>query len=456
MKTALIYPFKKAGFHGCNPPLSLLYLGASLKQADEDVLIIDRDEDDLSDSDIMKRLIEYSPDLIGIPLYTPTIARAYELVNLLTSKANWEIVLGGPHATARPQEVLEDFKGANYLLRGESEESIVNLVKGIERGDSLETVQGLSYRKNGVIINNPDIPSNPNIDSIPFPARELLYSAYRKKTYWRIGHKGITDIMITSRGCPFDCNFCFKVSRKVRTRSPENVLEELILIRSQGIQNVHIMDDLFIAPKSRCLKILKMINELKLNMEFKVRARVDLIDEEILEAMKKARVKAVVYGFESGSQKMLDLMNKRTTVEMNYRAVALTKKSGLQCYADMFIGYPGETIETIRETERFLTKAKPTAVNFAVMYPLPNTKVYDEAKEKGILRDDWSVDGKIAWIKLPWIEDRADLWRYQRELVRRYLLHPVVIFNAIRFTIFNINFKQFKILVRYLAYYLRK
>ena len=450
MRVTLIYPFKKRCIQGCNPPISILYLAASLQKAGYNVAVIDRDEDNISDLDILKRLNDYQPTLIGIPLFSNHMRTAYDLVNLLSShNADWKIVIGGPHATARPEQVLEIFKGCNYVLRGESEDSIVDLARCIENNSSLDAVRGLSYKQNGSIFHNPDAVVNMDLDSIQFPNRKLIDTAYKKKTYFRIGHRGTTDVIITSRGCPFNCNFCFKITKIFRARSPENVLEELMLIRSQGIRNVHIMDDLFVVPKSRCLTILKMIKEQKLDMEFKVRSRVDLINEELLVAMKEAGVKAVVYGFESGSQKILDLMNKQTTVEMNYKVIALTKKVGLQCYADIFIGYPGETIETINETQKFILKAKPTAVNFAVMYPLPNTKVYDLAKEQGTLINDWSVNGPQPWIKLPWIENKDILFTYRRKMLRKYLTSPVVIANVIRFTLFKIDFRQLKMIIRY-------
>lgn len=184
-------------------------------------------------------------------------------------------------------------------------------------------------------------------------------------------------------------------------------------------------------------------------MAFKVRARVNLIDEEILVAMKDAGVKSVVYGIESGSQIMLDLMNKHATVEMNYNAIKLTKKVGLQRYTDIFIGYPGETPETIRDTERLILKTKPTAINMSIMYPLPNTRVYNEAKEKGTLRSDWDVYGSQAWIELPWIENRETPWKYRNQILKRFISHPIVIFNVIRFWLLKIDMKQFKILFRY-------
>jgi anaerobic magnesium-protoporphyrin IX monomethyl ester cyclase len=452
MKTALVYPYSKYSWTGCYPPISLLYLAASLQRAGKEVMVIDVDEGNYSFSDIRQRLIEYSPDLIGIPLFSNTLRAGYQIVKLLTDgNAKWEIVLGGAHATARPQQVLELFKGCRYVLRGEAETSIADLVNAIEKQRGLENINGLSYRQDDKIFHNPDVILEKNIDAIPFPARDLLDAAYKKNTYWRIGHRGAADSMITSRGCPFDCNFCFKITKKFRARSPESVLEEIMLIRSRGVKTIHILDDLFVAPKSRCLKILELIKEQKLTMEFKIRSRADLIDEELLSAMKDAGVKGVVYGIESGSQKILDLMNKRTDVETNHKAIRLTKKMGMQCYVDMIIGFPGETLGTIAETEKFLLMTKPTGVNLSTICPFPNTTVYDEAKEQGMLISDWEIDSPSPWIKLPWIESYDTLDECRKKMLRRYQYNPIVMANAFRAVLPGIDLKQLKLLIRYVG-----
>lgn len=452
MKTALVYPYSKYSWTGCYPPISILYLAASLQQAGKEVMVIDADEGNYSHAEILQRLIAYSPDLIGIPLFSDTLGPAHKLVNLLTAgKAKWEILLGGAHPTARPQQVLELFKNCRYVLRGESEKSIVDLVNSIEKQGPLDTVKGLSYRQDDQIFHNPDAILEKNIGNIPFPARDLLDAAYKKNTYWRIGHRGATDVMITSRGCPFDCNFCFKVTKEFRARSPESVLEEIMLIKSRGVKTIHLLDDLFVAPKSRCLKILELITEQKLNMEFKVRSRADLIDKELLLAMKGAGVKSVVYGIESGSQKILDLMKKGTRVEVNYKTISLTKMMGLQCYVDMIIGYPGETLETIAETEKLLLTTKPTGVNLSLISPFPNTRVYHQAKEQGTMISDWDIGIPSPWIKLPWTESYDTLNECRKKLLRRYQYNPIVIANAIRAVLPGIDLKQLKALMRYVV-----
>jgi radical SAM superfamily enzyme YgiQ (UPF0313 family) len=165
--------------------------------------------------------------------------------------------------------------------------------------------------------------------------------------------------------------------------------------------------------------------------------------------MKEAGVIAVAYGIESGSQKILDNMNKRTTVEQNYRAISMTKKAGLQCYADVFIGYPGETPETIAETEELLLKARPTAINLGVMYPLPSTQVYDQAKADGTLVGDWDINGTRPWIKLPWIDDAKTLFRRRHKIHRKFILHPIVLLNVARALAFRVTPRDFATLARY-------
>ena len=450
MKTVLLYPYPKRLFTGCNPPISLLYLGAALENVGQEVTILDVDEWSDSEPDFVQRTKAESPDLVGIPLFSSTLSEAYSLINRIRSEIpSCTILVGGPHSTVRWEEVLNEFNACDFVLRGESEGSIVDLVQTLEQGKSVRNVQGLSYRQNKSLKHNPDAIWASDLDTIALPARHLLKAAYEKKTYWRIGHRGTTDVMITSRGCPYNCNFCFRISKKYRTRSPENILAELAMIRDMGTRSVHVMDDLFVWNKPRFLRIVQMIKKQKLDLELKVRARVNFIDDEMLSAMKEAGVRGVVFGVESGSQEMLDRMNKRTTVEMNENAIRMTKKAGLQCYVDLFLGYPGETPETIKQTEHLLLKARPTAANIAVMYPLPGTHVYEEAKRAGTLMDDWSIDGALAWIKLDWFDHISEIHAYRKRMLRKFLRHPLVIWNGLRATLFRIDLRQLKVLFNY-------
>jgi radical SAM superfamily enzyme YgiQ (UPF0313 family) len=176
----------------------------------------------------------------------------------------------------------------------------------------------------------------------------------------------------------------------------------------------------------------------------KIRSRADLIDKDTLALMKAAGVTKIVFGIESGSDRMLRAMNKRTTVAENAAAIELTKKAGIDCFADLFIGYPGETPETIKETEKFLLKTKPTGARIAVYFPLPLTAGYAEAIKAGSMVGSWSCrrDDRDPYVKLDWIEDVQDLWRLAGRMKRRYYLNPAVFMQTVKFFLKNTRFSD--------------
>jgi anaerobic magnesium-protoporphyrin IX monomethyl ester cyclase len=353
------------------------------------------------------------------------------------------MLIGGPHPTAVPGDVMRQVPWCDYVLRSEADDSIVDLLNCLENNGNLEEVKGLSFRRGDEVVHNPPSGLRMDVDSIPLPARELLWRSYTKGTYWRLGHRGMTDIMISSRGCPFNCNFCSKVAPGYRMRSAENVMMELRTIREMGTRNVHFMDDLFVSDRKRCLEICRMIREEKMGMHFKVRGRVNTVDKELLHALKDAGTKAIVYGLESGSPKILKAMNKRQDVATAKEAIKAAKEIGLEVYLDVILGYPGETPETIEETENFILEAQPTAVGIEVLYPLPTTVVYDEALREGTMVGSWEVGEQRPYVKLPWLEDHYWLYKRGRKIIKRFTRNPVVMYNAVMAVLPGMNLKQF-------------
>ena len=181
----------------------------------------------------------------------------------------------------------------------------------------------------------------------------------------------------------------------------------------------------------------------------------DAIDEELLAEMRKAGIRSVTYGFESGSQKILDAMNKRVKAEDNYKAVRLTKRAGLAAYGDVLIGYPGEDEETIAETERFLIKARPTAMNMHALVPFPGTPVYEEAKMNGTLVGDWTIHGSLPYVKLPWMDDRSTLLERVRRITRRYYTNPLVLWGLLWHLRFRFTRRQLVHGCRYMRHMIR-
>jgi len=419
---------------GKHVPISLLYLGTELKRAGHTAVVLDR-RNFPRETDFLSALKQVGADLIGVPLYADCYALTYELINKVRRFApSTKIVLGGPEVSANLDGVAQTFEGkADYLLCGEADYTLARLADALAAGDTdaLESVDGLTYWIDGEIRHNRRPDPVKDIDDVPFPDRDLISQWDWKHHYYRIGLKRPSDVILTSRGCPFSCRFCYRLAPGYRARSPENVLDEMAYIYARRTRGLSIIDDNFLSSRRRCVAILEGMLRRGWKFTIKCRGSVHSVDPELLALMKRAGVRAVTYGLESGSQKVLDAMGKKTTVEQNYRAIRITREAGLLCYVDLFLGYPGETRETIRETSDFLAKARPTGINMGVLFPLHGTYIYDQARQDGTLVGDWGLLEDYPWVKLPWIDDAEDLWDEHRRASRRFWLNPRVVAGAL-------------------------
>lgn len=376
------------------PPINLCYLARQLLDAGHKVQVLDCDSLRLGLDDAVKGVRDFSPDLVGVTLFSESLAPTYEYTRRLAEFT--EVVLGGPHASAMPKRTMEEFTHINYLMRGECEHTLVELCDTIEGGreGQVKEISGLSYRRAGRVRHNLQGKLIDDLDSLPYPARELLRENYDSGLYFYHPMNGDrkSDIMVSSRGCPYGCRFCYRMSDGYRFRSAENILGEILEIHSLGVRNIEFMDDNFTINKKNCIRTLELLKAENLDVNLKLRSRVDSMDKGLARKMAESGVKVVVYGLESGSQSMLDAMGKGTTVKMNYRACRITREAGMYCYGDLIIGYPGETQETVGETIDFLRKAEIDGINGPLpLVPYPDTNIYEQAKMDGSLVGDWSM-----------------------------------------------------------------
>jgi len=395
----------------CYSPLGLLYLAASLKQANHTVDIVDAEALNLTNKEAIQRIKDYSAELVGIPLLSDTLYLVWLFVKqLLAVIPETKILLGGIHATACPDDVLRQFEGVNYLLSGEAEQSIVEFCDALEHGKDLAEVAGLSYRREEEIIHNPPVPIREQLDELPLPARELLSDEYARGKYYTILHGRPTDSILTSRGCVYRCGFCYNMKASYRVRSPENIMGEILTIYGRGIRDIEVCEDNFLEYRDRAVDLFELIIKEGIKITLFIKGRVDCVDEGLLRLAKRAGVNHISYGMESGVQLILDAMGKRTTVSQNQRAAEITRRAGIKYNAGWIVGYPGDTPESFAETTRFIKKIKPDTVSMRVLSPYPHTAVYQRAKRDGSLMGDWDVSGPGApWIKLEWVRSRRDL-----------------------------------------------
>ena len=326
--------------------------------------------------EIKENIERYSPDIVGITMLTGTYKSAENVARIVKElNRDIDVVVGGTHPTVLPEETIKN-ECFDYVIRGEGEYSFLDLVNGVR----IEDILGLTYiNEKGEIVNNPDREFIDDLDSLPFPSRDLYINDTRYMDYGYI---------MTGRGCPFECTFC--ASKKVwkghvRFRSPENVVEEVRHVHNKyGTKLFYFVDDTFTLNKKRTKKICELLIECDLDISWICDARVDTIDEELLRLMKESGCVRVKIGVESGSERILRMVRKKITKKQIRDCVSLVKKVGIDLTIYLMVGFPAETEEEIRETLDFARELDPTYYSLSILAPYPGTEIYDDVIRNGV------------------------------------------------------------------------
>lgn len=384
VKVALINPPLLPGMFRHHPlvPLGLAYLAAVLENADYNVKVFDCPPLGISREDLGKMLVKFSPNFVGITCMTMTYPSAIEVAIMAKECLPETLVgVGGPHVTFYDEEALRECSSIDFVVRGEGEQTMLEIVARIKNGEKISKVHGITLRKNGEIVRTPDRILIQDLDKLPYPA----YHLFPMDKYQIFGKKIMP--IITSRGCPFQCSFCVTsrmVGKKFRARSPESVVNELEWLKNEHEADAFCFyDDTLTLDKNRIIKICSMIKERKIGVPWDCQTRVDQISLEILRSMVDAGCQLVSFGVESGSDKILSKIGKGTTVEQNKKAVMLAKKIGLLVAVSIIIGYPGETNETLKETLKFLWETKPDDAYLCFATPYPGTELRRRLNDLG-------------------------------------------------------------------------
>lgn len=392
MKVLLIAPPKRrlAGSEE-HPPLGLGYLATMLRSIGCDPDIKDCIINDWDTEQILNYLWELEPDVIGIQVFSQAVPYVNQILDRIKAKRPGIItIVGGPHPTAIPEETLNHIRNADYGIAGEGEISMQYLMQYLRDGSgSLEDIPGLIYRDNGRMKWNSKI-EHRKIEDFGFPAWDII-GPQRYFSARGIGAR--TAVIHTSRGCPFNCQFCVRLGKTARYRSIEHVYEEILLLHNQyGIIRFNIGDEGFpINPKyvkEFCRYIIKKGN----NFSFFAGTglRLSVLDSEMLELMKEANFERVVgVGIESGAQHIRDLMKKSLTQEQLFRGIELLNRHGFRPAGNFIIGYPGETKKDIEETIRMALKLKIWGAAFSPFAPLPGSDATKRLIENGELPNDF-------------------------------------------------------------------
>ncbi|MBI4708681.1 MAG: radical SAM protein, partial [Candidatus Portnoybacteria bacterium] len=279
------------------------------------------------------------------------------------------------------------------------------LINCLDKKSPLDNIKGLAYfdKKNNILIDNGPAETIQDLDSLPFPAREL--TPYKR--YSALIMRSPVTSLFTSRGCPFRCKFCDRpaLGKIFRARSAENVFQEIKECLKLGIKDFLIYDDTFTVDQQRVIDICKKIIDAKLDIQFNIRARVNTVNPELLHYLKKAGCLTIHYGVESGSEKILKSINKGITLKQVKQAFAWTRKEKIQALAYFMIGHPQETEEDIKKTLKFIRSIDADYVMISIYTPFPRTESYDLGIGQGVFPDVW-----LELAKNPQMNFQMPIW----------------------------------------------
>ncbi len=381
-----------------HPHLGLLYLASSLKKNGHSVAFIDANALNLTEDGIIKTLIPFKPDLLGFTLTTVEFPHQIEMISNVKKKLNCMVVVGGPHLSLYPEATLS-FDSLDFGIMGDGEIALLKLVNSIENKSSFESIDGLIWKKdNNIVINSP-----PNIiedlDNLLFPAREML----NPKLYYSIlFKKRNATTMISGRGCPSNCTFCFEV-KKVRLRTASNVIEEIEeCIKKYDIKEFYFHDSTITVDRERIINICEGLMKKKLDVNWAIRPIPETLDKELISILKKSGCYRLSCGFESADPKIIKRLGKEHSLETITNIMKWSKEVGMEVYGYFMIGNPGDTPQTIEKTINLPVKLNMDYAQFTRLTIFPGTSLYEELKRKN--KKDFWLDYMFNKIKASEIE----------------------------------------------------
>lgn len=382
---------QKAGHHPLFPPLGLAYMAAVLEQNNFEVKIVDCPVSEMDHEKLGKELDSFHPTIVGIGAMTPIIESALKSAHVAKEVCpDAKVVMGGPHTTFADKQILAEEKDVDIIVRGEGEETLLELANLSPELQKIGDIKGITFRKDNQIIQSPSRTFIQDLDALPLPA----YKYIPMKRYRITGMKLLP--IISSRGCPFQCSFCVAsqmFGARYRARSPKNVLDEMEWLKSEyDAEGIAFQDDTLTFDKSRALEICDGMIERKLKLPWGCSSRADVVTKEVLAKMAKAGCDEICFGVESGSQKIRDSLKKRVTTEQCTNAVKWAKEAGIFVTVSVIIGYPGETKETLQESFDFLRKVEPDDVWLCHATPYLGTELRTLVESKGWkMAEDWKI-----------------------------------------------------------------
>jgi radical SAM superfamily enzyme YgiQ (UPF0313 family) len=423
-----------AGAGNTLPSMGLLSLASVVRKNGYKTSVVEASSLNLSYDETVRQILSFSPDYVGITATTVSIFHAAKLAGKIKERnKNIKVIIGGSHITAVTNETLEMFPVFDAAVIGEGEETILKLLNALDSKGNIGDVGGIAYRQNGSIRINNRQDLIKDLDSIPFPAWDILPDF--PKAYHPVAircRRYPAAHLLTSRGCPHRCIFCDTsvFSRKYRAFSSGYILEMIkILYNKYGIREILFEDDVFVIFKKRLVEICEGLLKENLKISWSCLGRVHAVKPDILKLMKRAGCWQIGYGIESGDQKILDFAKKAIMLEQAEEAVKWTKEAGIHTKGFFILGFPLETEESILNTINFSKRIMLDDISANLMTPFPGSEIYSIADKYGKFDRDWSKMNMLQSVFIPNGLSEDKLNYYNKKMLKEFYLRPRIIGN---------------------------
>ncbi|UCC58309.1 MAG: radical SAM protein [Candidatus Bathyarchaeum sp.] len=423
------------------PPIGMLYCTEVLMRERIEVSLLDQPAKGFSLNQTLNWVKKEDPDILGLSVLNTAAKEASNVAEeVKRENPNITIVFGNYHPTFNAERILNTYPSVDVIVRGEGEFTSLELARCLEKGGDLEEVRGITFRKNGKVVSTPDRPLIKDVDSLPFPDRNLLEGQYTSSILGvKVATKKFTTL-VSSRGCPFSCTFCAcrKFARGVwRARSADNIIEELEFLQSVGYEQFLFVDDNFTLDNKRVIELCRKIRKSHMDIEWFCDSRVDHVSYDMFREMVKAGCRCLYFGIESANQRILDYYKKGITPEQAENAVRKARKAGVDVIVGSFIvGAPDETRREIKNTLKFIHKLDIDVPQVNALGVLKGTDVWDDLVARGFVDEDqhWEKTvsvPRVSPLTVPMEEIKLMIY----ECFREFYLRPKKLLNEILRTI---------------------
>ncbi len=418
------------------PGMGVLTLAAVAQKRGYEVDLVDAKGQGTPLGEVSRDIVTRRPDYLGLSATTISVANAARIAAAVKRELPGVVtIVGGPHVSAIPQRTLQAYDNIDYGIAGEGEVSLFELLDRLDNGEDVDSVPGLAWRRDGVVVANPRAPYIDDLDSLPPPAWDLLPDFPHNFQPSLFGYpRTPVATLMTSRGCPFSCTFCDRSTsgRKGRMHSVDAIVRLCRDLVGRGTKHIMFLDDLFTVRRDRVADMCNAFIDEGFDFSWSCNSHPNLLDFETMKLMKRAGCWQIAYGVESGSQRILDVVKHEVKLPRLRETLRMTQAAGIRTRGFLMLGHPTEGVDSLEETRRFLRVAELDLCQITKFTPYPGTPSYPSIREQGTFEEEWETMNAMNFVFIPHGLDEETLERYFERCYRSFYTRPDVLRGLVR------------------------